>query len=42
MIIDLDEAETASPPQPPPKPKSAPPPVAETRLDTAETRLKQS
>ena len=31
IIIDLDEAETASPPQPQPKPKSSPPPVGETR-----------
>ena len=32
MIMDLDEAETASPPQPQPKPKSSPTPVSETRL----------
>ena len=31
-IMDLDEAETASPPQPQPKPKSTPLPVGETRL----------
>ena len=29
--MDLDEAEMASPPQQQPKPKSAPPPVGETR-----------
>ena len=31
-IMDLDEVETALPPQQQPKPKSAPPPVGETRL----------
>ena len=31
MIMDLDEAELASPPRQQPKPKSAPPSVGETR-----------
>ena len=31
MIMGLDEAETASPPQPQPKPNSSPPPLGETR-----------
>ena len=31
MIMNLDEAETTSPPQPQPKRKSSPPPVGEKR-----------